>query len=217
MGIPTIQPYPMPTEAELAPSVATWRPERHRAVLLVHDMQRYFVDFLPSGRPPVTELLSNVARLRQTAATLEIPVVYTAQPSMSRDRRGLLCDVWGSGMADDPDVRRIVAEAGQRPGDLVLDKFRYSAFHDSNLAELLAAAGRDQLVVCGVYAHIGCLITASDAFARDIETFLVADAVADFSLDHHRMALDYAARLCAVTMTTRQLLSCLADRHPVAR
>jgi hypothetical protein len=39
--------------------------------------------------------------------------------------------------------------------------------------------------VCGVFAHIGCLLTAADAFSLDFETFLLADAVADFSLSDH--------------------------------
>jgi bifunctional isochorismate lyase/aryl carrier protein len=61
-----------------------------------------------------------------------------------------------------------------------------------------------------VFAHIGCLMTVNDALAHDIEAFLVADAVADFSARHHRMALDYAAGRCAVTMTTRDVVRCLS-------
>ena len=66
--------------------------------------------------------------------------------------------------------------------------------------------GRDQIIVCGVYAHIGCLVTVCDAFMQDLQPFLVADAVADFSLEHHAMALTYAAQRCAVTVVTRGLL-----------
>ena len=65
---------------------------------------------------------------------------------------------------------------------------------------------RDQLIICGVYAHVGVLATAIDAFTHDIQPFLVADALADFTLEHHRMALDYAAQRCAVVSTTGELL-----------
>ena len=70
----------------------------------------------------------------------------------------------------------------------------------------------DQLVICGVYAHLGCLITAYDAFSHDIETFLAADAVADFSAQHHAMALANAAAGCAVVSATTDLLDQLRRR-----
>ena len=212
MSIPAIQPYPMPTEAELPPGPLTWRPDPRRAVLLVHDMQRYFVDCFPVGRPPLTDLLDNVARLRKAAGDLGIPVVYTAQPAMTRTERGLVYDLWGAGMGADPDRRAIVPEAGRSPEDVVCAKYRYSAFHASELDETIALYERDQLIVCGVFAHIGCLLTACDAYARDLQTFYVADAVADFSAEHHRMAIDYATRICAVTLTTRRLLDRLSER-----
>ncbi|MNJ60933.1 putative isochorismatase [compost metagenome] len=66
-------------------------------------------------------------------------------------------------------------------------------------------AGRDQLIICGVYAHVGVLFTAVEAFTNDIQTFLVADAVSDFSEKYHRMALEYAAQRCAVVCTTEDV------------
>jgi trans-2,3-dihydro-3-hydroxyanthranilic acid synthase len=211
MGIPRIDPYPMPTEADLPSNVATWRPDAGRAVLLIHDMQRYFVNAFPAGVSPVTDLIANVARIRTAAARHGIPVVYSAQPGgMSRARRGLLFDFWDEGMSADPADRNVVAALAPAPDDLVVSKVRYSAFHETELADLIRRLGRDQLVVCGVFAHLGCLLTACDAFAHDIRPFLIADAVADLTARHHRQALDFAAGRCAVTMTTDRLLAHLS-------
>jgi isochorismate hydrolase len=116
-------------------------------------------------------------------------------------------------MSAHPDDREIVAELAPGPGDVVVGKLRYSAFHGCDLAGTIRELGRDQLVVCGVYAHVGCLMTACDAFAHDIRPFLVADAVADLGPGYHQMALEYAAGRCAVTMTTTQLLAHLGDFH----
>ncbi len=212
MGIPTILAYPMPAADDLPVNTAGWRPRRGRAALLVHDMQRYFVQTFPAGEPPVTALLANVARLCRAAAAYGLPVIYTAQPGgLSRQRRGLLFDLWGPGMSSAGQHREIVPEVAPVPGDIVLEKLRYSAFPGSDLAGILARCGRDQLIVCGVYAHIGCLMTVCDAFSRDIEAFLVADAVADFGPAEHRLALEYAARRCAVALTTDDLLAHLAE------
>jgi bifunctional isochorismate lyase/aryl carrier protein len=205
--IPAIAPYPMPTPPA---NLVGWRPDPARAALLVHDMQRYFVDFFPAGQSPVTELVRNAARLRDVARSLDLPVFYTAQPgAMSREDRGLLLDMWGPGMGADPYGRQILPELAPGPGDTVLTKWRYSAFVRSDLAGRLRAAGRDQLLICGVYAHVGCLMTACDAFSRDIQPFLAADAVADFTPRHHTWALEYAAQRCASVLRTDELCAAL--------
>lgn len=206
MPIPLIAGYPMPTRAQLSEQTLRWRPDPRRAVLLIHDMQRYFVDRFPAGTAPTVELVANVVHARRLARRHSLPVLYTAQPGrMSRADRGLLHDLWGPGMSDDPAEHAIIPELTPGTGDEVVTKYRYSAFHRTDLADRIERLGRDQLIVCGVFAHIGCLLTACDAYSRDIQVFLVADAVADFSLREHLMALDYAARRCAVTLTTREL------------
>lgn len=219
MPLPTIAPYEMPTESELVTSEVGWRPDASRAALLIHDMQQYFVGAFPAGKAPVTDLVAHIQRLRASATELGMPVIYTAQPgAMTRAQRGLLHDFWGAGMGSDTHGKQIVAPLRPGPQDVVLTKWRYSAFHGTTLANILHRSRRDQLIICGIYAHIGCLMTACDAFSRDIEPFVVADAVADFSLAQHRMGLDYAAQRCASTVSTRVVLAELAQsRDPGGR
>ncbi|WP_019854394.1 isochorismatase family protein [Actinopolyspora mortivallis] len=203
-GIPHITRYPMPGERDLPPNTAQWKPDPERAVLLAHDMQRYFLR--PFAPEQYTELVGNIALLRRWCAALGVPVAYTAQPGdMTSEQRGLLKDFWGPGMRIDPTDRAVVEELAPGEHDWMFTKWRYSAFFGSGLLDRMREHGRDQLVVCGVYAHVGVLMTAVEAFTNDIETFMVADAVADFSARDHRLALDYAARRCAVVTTTRGL------------
>ena len=106
-----------------------------------------------------------------------------------------------------PEHQHITTLLEPAEGDTVLVKHRYSAFQLSNLEHLLGVRGRDQIIICGVYAHIGCLLTAAEAFQRDIKPFLVADAVADFCRDDHDMALRYLAKTTGVPLTLSTLLS----------
>jgi bifunctional isochorismate lyase/aryl carrier protein len=208
MAMTPIAPYRMPGEGDLPGAALPWRPRPDRAAVLVHDMQRYFLRPFAVGQSPLTELVANVMKLLTVARAAGMPVLYTAQPGgMSREDRGLLHDLWGPGMSVDEADRGIVDDVAPEPDDAVLTKWRYSAFFRSDLEERLRRSGRDQLIVCGVYAHMGCLITACDAFNRDIQPFLVADALADLSLDDHLMALRYAAARCAVPLSMAEVLA----------
>jgi isochorismate hydrolase len=203
-GIPAIEPYPL--AADLPPNTARWAPDPARAVLLIHDMQRYFVKPLPG--PVRDQLIENIALLRDRSAMFGVPVGYTAQPGdMSDQQRGLLKDFWGPGMRAAPDDRLVVDELAPEPGDWTFRKLRYSAFYRSGLLERIRESGRDQVIVCGIYAHVGVLATAIEAFSNDLETFLVADAVADFNAGYHEMALRYAAERCAVVLTAKEVFA----------
>ncbi|GAA1581581.1 MULTISPECIES: isochorismatase family protein [Streptomyces] len=211
MGIPAIAPYCMPSGGELPVNTARWTVDPRRAVLLVHDMQEYFLHPFPAGAQPLTDLKANSAALRGRCAELGVPVAYTAQPGdMTPADRGLLKDFWGPGMTVAPQDRAITAVLAPAEGDAVLTKWRPSAFFRTDLLERMRAQGRDQLLVCGVYAHVGILATANEAFAHDIQTFVVADAVADFDAGHHRMAVEYVATRCGMAVTTRDVLRQLA-------
>ncbi|EEM05505.1 isochorismatase [Bacillus pseudomycoides] len=207
MAIPAISVYPMPLELDLPNNKVTWKPDPKRAVLLIHDMQEYFLDAYHVEESPRVELISNIQSIRKTCKEIGVPVVYTAQPGgQTPEQRGLLQDFWGAGIPDGPHKKKIVDELTPDEDDIFLTKWRYSAFKKTNLLEILREQGRDQLIICGVYAHIGCLLTACEAFMDGIQPFFVADAVADFSQEHHKQALQYASDRCAVTIITNLLL-----------
>lgn len=206
-GLPTIEPYPMPTAGELPRNTADWKVDPDRAVLLIHDMQRYFLDPIPA-QGPRDDLIANTALVRDRCAALGVPIGYTMQPGgMTEEQRGLLKDFWGTGMRVDPADRLVAPPLTPHPDDWVFTKWRYSAFHRSDLLARMREHGRDQLVVCGVYAHVGVLMSAVDAYTNDIETFVVGDAVADFSAEYHRMALTYAADRCAMVLSAKETLA----------
>lgn len=208
MALPPIPAYAMPAAEELPANKVAWHVDADRAVLLVHDMQEYFLRVFPAKAEPTTTLLSHVQTLTSHARASGVPVVFSAQPgAQTPEERGLLTDFWGPGLPATPEQTRIVEPLTPQPDDILLTKWRYSAFHRTDLAERLRAMDRDQLLICGVYAHIGCLMTACDAFMKDIQPFLVGDAVADFSPADHRMALQYAASRCGATVSTETVLN----------
>uniref|UniRef100_A0AAU1M1Z9 Isochorismatase family protein n=1 Tax=Streptomyces sp. NBC_00148 TaxID=2903626 RepID=A0AAU1M1Z9_9ACTN len=207
MALPAIASYALPTEAELPANRVDWTVDPARAVLLVHDLQNHFLGAFPPGEQPLTGMLDNTARVIEAYRRLGVPVVYSVQRGgQTAQERGLQLDFWGPGAADDPEALAIPDAVAPADGDTVLTKWKYSAFVRTELDALLRESGRDQLVITGVYAHIGVLMSACDAWMRDIQAFVVADAVADFSREDHDMALRWAAGRCAVVTSTGDLL-----------
>ena len=209
MTIPATIDYALPI-APLPSSRAHWRLDPARTAVLVHDLQHYFVRPYAEGCEALRAALAATAAIVEAARRAGAPVFYTAQRGdQDPGERGLQSDLWGPGMSEIPEHTGIVEEVAPQPGDVVLTKHRYSAFARSDLAERLLEAGRDQLVITGVYAHIGITATALEAFQREIQPFVVADGVADFGAEQHRNALAQIAGCCGVVAPAVDVLAAL--------
>lgn len=210
MTIHALPSYTLPNTA--VTNKVNWQPDAKRCALLIHDMQDYFLSKYDVTRSPVPELIRHIAQLRQLCKRLGIPVFYTAQPiEQNPADRALLNDFWGPGLTAESQhhLQATTAALAPEDDDTVLCKWRYSAFQRSDLRERLRAAGRDQLIITGIYAHIGCMSTALEAFMQDIQAFFAIDATADFSLEEHQMAIKYVSQRCGVSLTCEQLHNAL--------
>ncbi|MBQ4839267.1 isochorismatase family protein [Pseudoalteromonas luteoviolacea] len=206
MSIPKLNHYPLPRDAELPENRVDWQLDSNRAALLIHDVQHYFVGFYGEDNPLINSMIRNIQALKAYCYEHNIPVYYTAQPiKQGKHERGLLSDMWGPGLQD-PAQQPIVDALAPTDKDVVLTKWRYSAFQKCDFEQQLREQQRDQLVIVGIYGHIGVMTTAVDAFMRDIEPFLVADAIADFSKEEHMMALNFVAKRCGKVVSMSEIL-----------
>lgn len=209
MALPSIQQYRFDSSSGLQGNRTSWTLEPARAVLLVHDMQEHFVRVFEDDHNQLGGAIARMEALVSAARQRGVPVVYTAQPPAQDPReRGLLTDFWGPGLSD-PQAAAVIEPLAPREEETVLTKWRYSAFHRSELREQMRLSGRDQLIITGVYAHIGCLTTALVAFMEDIRPFFVADAMADFGLDEHQRAAEFVASRCGQVITAEGALAAL--------
>lgn len=208
--LPAIPPYDLPGAQDLPPARPGWALDSSRAALLIHDMQQYFLAAFAPDAEPMSSVIPRIAALADRCRAAGMPVFYTAQKgNQDRRDRGLQADLWGPGMRAVAEHELIHAELAPQPGDFVLTKHRYSAFQRSNLERMMRVRGRDQLLITGIYAHIGCLYTAADAFQRDIEPFFVADALGDYSRSWHEASVEQVAATCGVVLDSRTVLETL--------
>lgn len=204
--VPRIAPYDLPGADILAANRVNWSIEPGRSALLIHDAQKYWMRRFEDPQP----VIANISRLRDMARRKRIPVIFSgARSGDTPAMRGLAYDMWGAGIGayagHRPDDADIVPELAMEPDDLYIEKSRYSAFFRTDLDARLAARGIDQLILCGVYCHHGCLLTAADAYMRDIKVFFVVDATADHSRAYHEMAVTIIADSCAQAVLTDDL------------
>ena len=202
---PPIPAYQMDFKSYLALNKCDWSIDVNQAVLLIYDMQNAYVDRYEDPRP----LLGNINDLRLAARAAGVPVIYAAAAHVhDPSERGIAVDLWGPGIGhgqpEGSDYNEIHAAIRPDPDDIIVRKSKYSVFFKTDFEAKLADMNRTQIILCGNYANHGCLITAVDAYMRNIKVFFVADALGAFDAASHDMALRYVADVCGqITLTEK--------------
>lgn len=176
-----------------------------RKVLLVIDMLNDFMD--PAGAlycgDEARKIIPAVKALVTSFIAGSRPVIYLRDAHAEDDKefelfsRHAVKDSWGS---------QIIPELQPPAGSLVVDKTRFSGFYGNRLGEILAAARPDEVWISGVCTSICVMDTAGDSRNRDYPVVIPVDAVADFDLQAHEMALKRMLRVYGVKLATVQEL-----------
>jgi ureidoacrylate peracid hydrolase len=89
------------------------------------------------------------------------------------------------GMRDGTHGVEIVDELKPEPGEVVIRKHRYDAFHNTQLGTVLPALRGphevDTLIIMGTLTEVCCESTARSAFMRDYRVAFLADATGALS------------------------------------
>ena len=192
--------------------------DRDRCALLVVDMEHDFVHG-PMAVTGAVALASRLAPLAAAARNAGVPVVFANQVLRAGgDDLGPLERFEpvrsGAALREGTGGVRVVEELDPRPTDLYVVKRRFSAFFATDLDLLLRSRGVQQLLVCGVAAHVCCDTTARDAFQLGYETFYVVDGVEMGDLPDvgfGPVAADEAKRVVATVLAHRFATLCTVD------
>ncbi|MGO2112770.1 MAG: cysteine hydrolase family protein [Pseudoclavibacter sp.] len=100
------------------------------------------------------------------------------------------------------------------PGDLVLNKTRFSAFTlgSSDLAEQLAARGIDTVIISGTLTDCCCDATARDAQQLGYGVIVISDGTAALSDVEHNASINALAAWFADIRTASEAVDLLASR-----
>lgn len=161
--------------------------ERHRAQLLIVDMQERLAPHIHEG----DQAVHNAGILLQAAERLEIPVTVSEQY------------VKGLGPTVAPLQPGIAAAT-------IFEKVHFSCAADAqirrHLRQLEQEQGRDQIVICGMEAHICVLQTALGLVHAGHRVAVVLDAVGSRNPRSRDIAMARMLKNDIETVTTEMVL-----------
>jgi nicotinamidase-related amidase len=155
---------------------------RERAAVLVVDVQEGFRSY-----EAFEEMARACRRLVEGAHILGVPVMATAQYP-----KGLGPVVDDVGLDGEQPVEKTVFSAARADG--------------------FSLGGRDQVVVCGIEAHICVSQTVHDLLAQGVEVHVARDAVASRRVGDREVGLDKMQRAGAVATSVETALFELCER-----
>jgi ureidoacrylate peracid hydrolase len=188
------------------PDLAQWLDRRHSG-LLVFGLQAGLAS--PEGQSAkagldVSMIQPAIQKQRQLVTWARggnVPIIFarcmtrpetdSAAWNLRRQRLGLGPDVTNRELEGGGDF---YPSRPASPGDNAVATNRYSAFHNTDLAERLASNGIHTLVVCGQTTDLYVDATVRDGFQRDYNMFVVEDACAAHDEARHKAALGALAR-----------------------
>lgn len=173
--------------------------------LLVIDMQNDFVrQGAPLEVPDARQTIAPIRRLIEAFRARQRPIIFTR--FFDREEPNLM---WHWSPQCWPDVKScwrgfersypdcagprdcsaVIDELAPEAHDIIIDKYGYGAFHDTDLDQRLKALGVASLLVTGTVTQICVEETAREAFHHGYPTTIVADAVSSYAPDLHAATL----------------------------
>jgi nicotinamidase-related amidase len=139
-------------------------------------------------------VIANTAALLDTTRNQRVPIFFTRhinQADGSDLPRGEPRAADGGPSSYRAGTRQveILQRLAPQPGEQVVDKGRYSAFHGTDLDIRLKALNIDTLIISGVLTDVCVLSSVFDAFALGYHIRLVSDACTTTTLAGHHSAL----------------------------
>jgi ureidoacrylate peracid hydrolase len=102
------------------------------------------------------------------------------------------------------------------PGDILLEKPRFGAFHGTDLELILRARGIDTVIIAGIDTRICCDTTAREANARDFRVLFLSDGTATASDEAQEATLKTIGAVFGQVLTVEDVLQKIRSSPAVA-
>jgi nicotinamidase-related amidase len=154
-------------------------------VVVVVDVQEWLFNAMDAERRD--DMVTNVKILVSSARRLGMPVLVTEQYPKGLGRTL-------------PEVRALLGEAP------AFEKTAFSCAEAEGFMERLRALGAEHVILTGIEAHVGVLLTALDLLTRGLRVSIVADAVCSRRPANLEIGLGQARQAGAVVTATETVV-----------
>lgn len=192
-----------------------WHIDPEKSALLVIDMQNDFVaEGYPMEVPMARRKLPQMQGVVQDCRAAGIPVIYTehilldsfnVSPLESTYNPALL----SAGMRKGSLGAKVVDDLKPEESDVVIQKHRYDAFHNTALDTVLKTIRGlhqvDTVIIIGTLTEVCCESTARSAYMRDYKVAFISDATGALSEEAQAATEKNIASFFGRVLTTGQL------------
>ncbi len=195
--------------------------EPKRTALVVIDMQ---VAFLGQGRPSEVPMaraivpgIERMAKELRAAGGTVVWVISTFTDAIFEDWSCFFGGTYNRDLSQrvvdnlkaGSEGHKLWPEFAPAPGDLWVDKNRFSAFLPgaSDIEAQLRGRGIDTVMIAGTLTNVCCELSARDAMMRNFNVIFLADANATYNDTIHNASLNSMAITFCDVMTTDEAIA----------
>jgi ureidoacrylate peracid hydrolase len=163
---------------------------RHTALVIIDMQNAYLAEGQPGFAKHGVDIILNINELSVAFRRAGSRVIWLRNtivksgdhiwPAYGELRTPEARERMATALAKGSEGHAISARMALKPEDLIIDKYRYSAFirGSSDIEQHLVALGIDTLVIGGVLTNVCCESTARDAMMLNYRVAMAAEATA---------------------------------------
>ena len=159
---------------------------------------------------PPSQVIANSVRLADAWRAAGATIVYVRVNVMELQAHAADRGLPGLKVVP-PNPSDIVPEAGMQPGDFLVTKRQWGAFHATELDQILRRRGVKDIILAGIATNIGVESTARVAHDLGYDLVFAEDAMSSIGEGAHQWTVENMFPLMGRVRSTEQILAALAQ------
>lgn len=178
--------------------------------LIVIDMQNDFVQ--ENSILEIKESKKHIEKLKefiQNCKDKEMTIVYTRHifdPKTNPIESKLFPKLSKEGLRDKSAGSEIISELKPEKNDIIIKKYRYDAFFNTQLGRMLNERGITDIIITGLMTNICCESTARTAMMKDFNVLFCSDLTFASDQELQKATLKNIASHFGKVMTSKEIL-----------